>query len=248
VGKRILVTAGSTVEHIDPIRVITNLSSGKMGVAIAKEAYKMGAAVTLLLGHGSYNLQELHPEVKVKTISTGKEMAEEMVSQLDSTSYDIAILSAAVADFRPIYLKSTNNSPTIQNTGKIDTRLTDSLELSLVSTRKLVNEVKKLSLNKNIFLVAFKAEFNISNKDLIEKAYVKLRESKADIVVANDVGRKESFIGSENNEIFVINKNKGVAHFPAQNKQTLAKQLLELIGTLLTTTSDPEKSDISKTI
>jgi phosphopantothenoylcysteine decarboxylase/phosphopantothenate--cysteine ligase len=103
------------------------------------------------------------------------------------------------------------------------------MQLSLIATRKIVDEVKNVSINKKIFLVAFKAEYNVSDKELMEKAYAKLKESKADIVVANDVGRRWSLIGSDYNEVFVVSKQKGVVHFPRSNKIFLAGQLLGLI-------------------
>src|ERR671918_297125 len=93
-GKRVLVTAGSTIEYIDPIRVITNLSSGKMGIAIAQEAQRMGATVTLVYGHGT-----LSPETgKIVRVNTGEEMYKAVVSELSSERHDIAVMAAAVAD------------------------------------------------------------------------------------------------------------------------------------------------------
>ena len=109
-GKRVLVTAGSTVEYIDPIRVMTNLSSGKMGVAIAQEAKQMGASVTLVYGHG---IMDPPSGKKIIRISTGEEMYKAVLSELSSDKYDVAIMTAAVADFAP--LKRSDK--------KIDTRL-----------------------------------------------------------------------------------------------------------------------------
>ena len=228
-GKKILVTAGSTVEHIDSIRVITNLSSGKMGIAIADQATKMGADVTLILGHVSYNTDLLTGKLNVVRVSTGDEMRDSVISELVSTKYDVCILAAAVTDFAPKHDNTDKSHIPNQKRKKIDTRMSEQLQLSLIPTRKIVDEVKNVSINKKIYLVAFKAEYDVSNKELLEKGYAKLKESKADIVVANDVGRKASLIGSDYNEVFVVSRQKGVLHFPRYNKIFLAGQLLGLI-------------------
>jgi phosphopantothenoylcysteine decarboxylase/phosphopantothenate--cysteine ligase len=215
-GKRMLVTAGSTVEYIDPIRVMTNLSSGKMGVAIAQEAKRMGAAVTLVYGHGVTNPPS---GKKIIRISTGEEMYKAVLSELSSDKYDVVIMTAAVADFAP--LKRSDK--------KIDTRL-GKFELSLTPTRKIIDEVKNKS--KDTFLVAFKADYQSSDSDLIEKAYRKLKESNADIVVANDIARKGSEPGSDENEVFIVKKNKEVIHLPLNSKVQVAQRLLELVAEL----------------
>jgi phosphopantothenoylcysteine decarboxylase / phosphopantothenate---cysteine ligase len=214
-SKRVLVTAGSTVEHIDPIRVMTNLSSGKMGIAIAEEADRMGADVTLVYGHGSMNPSS----GKIIRVSTGEEMYNAVLSELSMNRYDIAIMAAAVADYAPL-----NRSDK-----KIDTRLGE-IELSFVPTKKIINEVKNKS--KDTFLVAFKADYCISDSDLIEKAYRKLEESDADIVVANDTGRKGAELGSDNNEVFIVNKNREVIHLPSGSKVQIAQRLLEIVAEL----------------
>jgi phosphopantothenoylcysteine decarboxylase/phosphopantothenate--cysteine ligase len=214
-GKRVLVTAGSTIEYIDPIRVMTNLSSGKMGVAIAQTAKQMGASVTLVYGHGNTN----PPSGKIIRVSTGEEMYKAVLLELSSEKYDIVIMTAAVADFAP--LKRSDK--------KIDTRL-GKFELSLAPTRKIIDEVKNKS--KDTFLVAFKADYRASDLDLIDKAYRKLKESNADIVVANDIGRKGSEPGSDENEVFIVNENKEVIHLPLNSKVQVAQRLLELVAEL----------------
>jgi phosphopantothenoylcysteine decarboxylase/phosphopantothenate--cysteine ligase len=212
-GKRILVTAGSTVEYIDPIRVMTNLSSGKMGLAIVQEAQCMGAAVTLIYGHGT---QE-PANGKVLHVSTGEEMYRAVVSELSSKKYDIAIMAAAVADF----------TPARKSGKKVDTK-SGKMELSLVATKKIIDEVKNKS--KDTFLVAFKADYGVSDSVIIEKAYKKLQECDADIVVANDLGRKDSEVGSDKDEIFIIDKNKKVLHFPPESKVQIARKLMQLVA------------------
>ncbi len=215
-GKRVLVTAGSTIEYIDPIRVITNLSSGKMGIAIAQEAQRMGATVTLVYGHGT-----LSPETgKIVRVNTGEEMYKAVVSELSSSRHDIAVMAAAVADF----------APAKRSGEKIDTKL-GKMELSLVATRKIIDEVKNNS--KDTFLVAFKADYCVSESALIEKAYRKLKECDADIIVANDLGRKGSEPGSDNNEVFIVDRDKKIVHLPPESKVQAARRLLELVAELV---------------
>ena len=214
-GKRVLVTAGSTIEYIDPIRIITNLSSGKMGVAIAQEAQRMGATVTLVYGHGT-----LSPETgKIVRVNTGEEMYKAVVSELSSERHDIAVMAAAVADF----------APAKRSDKKIDTKL-GKTELSFVATRKIIDEVKNNS--KDTFLVAFKADYCVSESVLIEKAYRKLKECDADIIVANDLGRKGSEPGSDKNEVFIVDRYKKIVHLPPESKAQVARKLLELVAKL----------------
>jgi phosphopantothenoylcysteine decarboxylase/phosphopantothenate--cysteine ligase len=212
-GKRVLVTAGSTIEYIDPIRVITNLSSGKMGVAIAQEAQRMGATVTLVYGHGT-----LSPETgRIVRVNTAEEMYKVVVSELSSKRHDIAVMAAAVADF----------APAKRSDKKIDTKL-GKVELSLVTTRKIIDDVKNNS--KDTFLVAFKADYCVSESVLIEKAYRKLKECDADIIVANDLGRKSSEPGSDKNEVFIVDRDKKIVHLPPESKAQVARRLMELVA------------------
>ncbi len=211
-GKRVLVTAGSTIEYIDPIRVISNLSSGKMGIAIAEEAQRMGATVTLVYGHGALN----PAGGKIVRVNTGEEMYKAVLSELSSKTYHIAIMAAAVADFTPA-----------KRSEKIDTKQSK-IELLLLPTSKIIDEVKNKS--KDTFLVAFKADYCVPESVLIEKAYKKLKECDAGIIVANDLGRKGSEAGSDKNEVFVVDRNKNIVHFPPESKKQVARRLLEIVA------------------
>lgn len=218
--KNILVTAGGTIEYIDPIRVITNLSSGKMGNLIVEEAIRLGANITLVYGHGTYSAKSL-PNLNIVRVNTSKEMYDVVMSELSSKRYDVAILSAAVADF----------TPERKAIKKIRTS-TQKLLLPLSPTQKIINHVKDVS--KQTFLVGFKAEYNVSDSNIIKGAYRKLKECKGDLIVANDIGRKNSAIGSETNEVFVIDKHRNILHLPPQNKMSIARKLLDVIENLIT--------------
>jgi phosphopantothenoylcysteine decarboxylase/phosphopantothenate--cysteine ligase len=216
-GKKILVTAGSTVEHIDPIRVITNQSSGKMGAAIAMEAEKMGARVTMVYGHGTAS----PAASKVVRVSSSEEMRQAVVAELKNSDYDVMVMAAAVADF----------TPAARSAKKLDTRSGGSMNLALVPTAKIVDEVKKV--NRDIFLVAFKADYDVPEQVLADKAYAKLKECGADLVVANDLGKKGSGAGSDSNELFIVDRKKKVVHVPLDTKAAVARKLLEIIADAL---------------
>lgn len=211
-GRKILVTAGSTAEQIDPIRVITNASSGKMGTAIAREAENMGAQVTLVYGYGT----QTPAASKVIRVGTGDEMRDAVTTELKN-GYDAVIMAAAVADFKP----SASSSK------KLDTR-TGGMKLSLVPTKKIVDEVKKV--DGEVFLVAFKADHGLSDSALSDKAFKKLKECRADLVVANDLGRQGSAAGSDSAEVLIVDGKKKIEHIPVSSKQKVARRLLEIVS------------------
>jgi phosphopantothenoylcysteine decarboxylase / phosphopantothenate---cysteine ligase len=221
-GRNILVTAGSTIEFIDPIRVITNLSSGKMGGAIAEEAYEKGAKVTLVYGLGSHTPRDV-PGTNIINVSTSEEMYNAVMKELGTKYYDAAFMAAAVADFKPHRKHSK----------KLETRKKGMYTLKLSRTRKIVDEIKSSSKNSRIFLVAFKANHNKSNAELTNDAIRKMLECDCDLVVANDVGRRGSETGSETNEVVMVDREKKVICFPLMEKKFVARKLLEHVAARL---------------
>lgn len=217
-GKNILVTTGSTAEHIDPIRVITNLSSGKMGNAIADEAERAGGNVTLVYGHQSEHRSEFSKTSEVIRAYTNREMERAVLSQISSKSYDVAIFCAAITDFEPQEISNR----------KINTK-SGKLVLPLLPAAKVIDQIRLASRNKKLFLVAFKAEHNVSDANLIEKAFRKLQECSGDLVVANDLGRKGCGAGSDQTEVFLIDKRRKVIHLPLQDKRIVARKILQTI-------------------
>jgi phosphopantothenoylcysteine decarboxylase/phosphopantothenate--cysteine ligase len=211
-GKNILITAGATLEHIDPIRVVTNPASGKLGAAIAGEAISMGANVTLVYGHG---YAELPTNARIINARTSEAMMESVINELKSENYHIAIMTAAVSDFKPESPKDV----------KIETKGKEQITITLKTTSKIIDQVKKIS--PRTFLVAFKADINVSDEQLAKSAYEKMLECNADLMVANDVGRKGSEMGSDTSEVFLIAKNKTIRHLPVQTKKRVARVLLE---------------------
>ncbi len=212
--RKILVTAGPTFEYIDPIRVITNKSSGKMGVAIVEEALSRGAEVMLVYGPGT-----AIPPVGTKIISveTSQEMHEAVVSELKSKKYDVVIAVAAVADW----------APEKKYEYKVPTSIETELRVKLKPTPKIIDAVKKVS--PDTFLVAFRAEYDLSDEELIQSAYKRLNKAKADLIAANDTGRKGVGFAYDTNEVFIVDANKKVVHVPLATKREVAKRLFDVI-------------------
>jgi phosphopantothenoylcysteine decarboxylase/phosphopantothenate--cysteine ligase len=144
-------------------------------------------------------------------------MYTKVISEISSKKFDIVIFAAAVTDFKllQIYKK------------KIPSQISHSINLELVPTKKIINDIKLI--DKNIFLVGFKAYFDVSNTYLINKAKKKLKECNADIVVANDVGRIKTKIGSDYNEVFIVRQKEPIVHLRVQSKDSIAKKLFEII-------------------
>jgi phosphopantothenoylcysteine decarboxylase/phosphopantothenate--cysteine ligase len=203
-NKKILMTAGPTIEYIDPVRVITNQSSGKTGVLLASEFISAGAKVTLVYGPG---LETPPRGTKVIKVSTGKEMFDSVKREMKK-KFDIVIMAAAAADYTPESpsrkkIKSTQNK----------------IKINLKKAPKIIDEIKKIQ--KNVFLVGFKAEADLSKKGLIKSAKKKLQESNADMIIANDIGFKYKK-NSNNNEVLVIDSDK-VRSSGWKKKEKIAK-------------------------
>jgi phosphopantothenoylcysteine decarboxylase/phosphopantothenate--cysteine ligase len=184
-GKRVLITSGATAESLDPIRILTNRSSGRTGEELAKEAYRRGASVTII-HRGTLGLRGIK-EVRV-------ESAEEMLSAVlreMERGCDIFISSAAIADYTPEKFEK-----------KIPSGM-DELTLKLKPTKKIIFEVSKRY--PEVFIVAFKAETGVSEKELIEIARRRKEEIGAKIIVANDVLR--GGMGGEENEVYIIGES-----------------------------------------
>ncbi len=207
-GKRILVTAGGTAEDIDDVRFIANRSSGKMGIHIAEQAQARGAKVTLVRGLTSI---EPSPAIKDVKVRSAGEMLQAVKKNVKA---DIIIHAAAVSDYT-VKKKS----------GKIASGKEFSLKLT--PTEKILEKIKRL--NPNVFLVGFKAECNVSKKTLVERAFSKLKDAKADLVVANDACGKGIGIGSEKNEVYVVNAGGKSIHFGPSHKREIANRILDMV-------------------
>ena len=205
-GKKILMTAGPTVEKIDPVRVITNISTGKTGTLLASELVSAGAKVTLVYGPGTAD----PPKCKVIPVKTVTDMFNVVRKELKK-KYDIVILTAAASDYIPKNSKTKINSK-------------NPLTIKLTKAPKIIDFVKKWQ--KSVFLVGFKAETDVSKRELVTKSRRKMKESKADLMVANDIGSK--YTSNNYNEMILVN-SKNVVKTGKKTKQKIAKIILKNI-------------------
>jgi len=209
-GKKVIVTAGGTIEKIDEVRSITNKSSGKMGVAIAEECYLRGADVLLLRAKNS-----VHPRylIKEKIFETADELLYLIKVNIENT--DLFFQVAAVSDFKvaePVKGKLSSDQ---------------SVDLKLIPQIKIIDQIKKMSPKTK--LIAFKAEYGLSEEKLIEEALKKLKDSNADFVIANDISRADRGFESDDNEVYIISKNRKVKKIPLTSKREVARGIIDFL-------------------
>ena len=208
-GARVLVTAGPTHEPIDPVRYIGNRSSGKMGVAIAREARARGAEVTLVLGPSTIAPP---PAVEVIGVETAEEMRSAVIDRF--TAADAVVMAAAVADFRP---KAPNDRKMKKDTGVPD--------LMLEPTPDILAELGERRRSGQ-FLVGFAAETD----DVEEAGRSKLRSKHLDALVANTVGREGTGFGSETNDATILVAEGPDVPMRPWSKAELAAVVCDLIA------------------
>jgi phosphopantothenoylcysteine decarboxylase/phosphopantothenate--cysteine ligase len=203
-GLRVLVTAGPTIEYIDPIRVITNKSSGKMGLAVAKEAYFRGAAATLIMGRSDLRCP---PYLRTFKVETGEEMERMVMKEIKGA--DVFVSAAAVSDFK------------VRKAGKkISSK--EELDLHLIPAPKILAKVKTATCVK----VGFKALHDVSVEELKEASLHALEEHGLDLVVANDVSK--GVLGAEENEVILVSR-EGVEEIPRSPKSEVASRILDAV-------------------
>lgn len=205
--KKVVVTAGPTVAPIDPVRFITNRSSGKMGYAIAKEARNRGAHVTLVTGPTSLEVPKGIEAVKV---STNEEMRKAVLEQFDDA--DIVIKAAAVADYKP-----KNYSTQKIKKGQ------DDFTLELTRDNDILKELG--SLKDKQILVGFAAE----SQNLKENALGKLEKKNLDYIVANDITSRDTGFASEDNKVVILSRDNEEINLDKMSKEKIAENLFDII-------------------
>ncbi len=210
-GEKVLVSAGPTIEDIDPVRYLTNRSSGKMGYAIAKEAAARGAEVVLVSGPTS-----LPDPFGVTTIRVRS--AEEMYNAVKENlkGSKIVVMAAAVADFKPVRTQTNK----IKKTGT-------GVELKLKPTTDILAEITKIRTNRP-FVVGFAAE----SAQIIQNAKDKLKRKKLDLIVANDITSPHAGFEKDTNVVYVIDKQGHVEEWPIMSKEEVAKNLMDYVQKL----------------
>jgi phosphopantothenoylcysteine decarboxylase/phosphopantothenate--cysteine ligase len=204
-GECILVTAGPTREYIDPIRYVSNRSSGKMGYAIAKVAKRRGADVTLISGPVFLSPPE---GVEIIRVESAEDMRDAVLDNVSMST--ILIMAAAVSDFAPIETKST----------KIEKK--DSLSIELLKTPDILEEAAKFK--NRPFIVGFSAETG----NRIDRARKKLRSKNVDMIVFNDVSKSGSGFDVDTNEVVIIDKESEIK-LPLMSKEEIANILFDRI-------------------
>ena len=205
-GKKALVTAGPTFEPLDPVRFIGNHSSGKMGIAIAEALHAHGAEVTLVLGPTS--LKPGNPDIRLERVMSAQEMYEACARVFEQT--DIAVLAAAVADYRPKIFSETKIK-------KKDNEL--SLELE-----KTVDIAATLGKNKSPGQVF--VGFALETNDEVQNAQAKLDKKNFDFIVLNSMRDSGAGFGHDTNKISILHRNGSRTDFPLKTKNEVAQDIV----------------------
>ena len=219
-GKTALVTAGPTYEAIDPIRFIGNRSTGKMGLAIAEELAARGAKVNLVLGPSSLNAG--HSNIKVLRVESAEQMYNATTGIFDES--DIAVLSAAVADFRP----KTVSSSKIKKKSAAQSGKETALQLDLVRTKDIAASLGKIK-RKNQIIVGFALETH----DEIENAKGKLEKKNFDFIVLNSLQDKGAGFAHDTNKITILSKDNKMLHFKLKKKKEVSIDIVNEIVILI---------------
>lgn len=206
-GKNILITAGGTSEPIDCVRFITNKSSGKMGLALAKQASYLGASVHLIS-----TFEVCNPQFQVTQVHTALQMQNAVLEFFPKA--DIIIMAAAVSDFRC-------QNPSEQKIKKNSSDLT----LNLVRNPDILTQISNEKLEKQI-VVGFCAE----SQNLIDNAKDKIKAKNCDFIVANDISNKNIGFNSDNNEVFIIDKKLNVQKIELNTKDKIAYEILKYVS------------------
>ena len=202
-ARRLLVTAGGTREPVDPVRYLGNRSSGKMGHAIADEAARRGMNVTLVTTSGL----AVHPAVKVVTVET----AQEMLEAVESVDTEIAIMAAAVADFRPVDPSATK----LARSEGLDS-------IQLAPNPDILASI--VARDPAPFVVGFAAETGD-----VERAVDKARQKGVDLLVYNDVSEPGSGFGTDTNRVVLIDREGTTDAWPVLSKSEVASRLLDRV-------------------
>ncbi len=207
VGKKVLVTAGPTRANIDPVRFLTNRSTGKMGYAIAEEARDRGAEVVLVSGPTSIKAPL---GVKIIKVETNEEMLNAVKAEFDTS--DIVVKSAAVSDYKP---KTYSDKKIKKGPGN--------LNIELERDNDILKELG--TLKKHQILVGFAAESN----DVIENAHIKLKKKNLDYIVANNITESNAGFGSDTNRVTVINRDGKEISLDNMSKRLVGHELFNMI-------------------
>lgn len=211
--KKIIITSGPTRMPLDGMRFLSNRSTGKFGALLAEEALRRGANVTFIQGEGS-EVPKAHRRLKCLPVETNRNVAAALRAELKRGHCDVCIHAMAVLDFQPSKIRK----------GKTKTK-NGIWNLRLVPTPKIINQIKKW--DPKIFLVGFKLEMGVSRKVLLKRAKRLLRQSGADLVLANQLTEGED----PSHEGLLLNTT-GKIVCQAKGKKKLSKMILNVLDVL----------------
>ncbi len=212
-GKKILVTAGPSQEAIDSVRYVSNKSSGRMGIELAKEAAARGAEVLLIAGECMAKIPDY---IKTNNVVSTDDFIKAVKDAISYNNYDFFISAAAISDYKPIH--SIN--------GKISSDNVQELQINMKLTPKILKVARKKDYN--LFIIAFKAETNVSRTELINRAYNRLLKSEVDLIVANDIGRDDIGFSSKYNEVYIVDKEKHITYVEKSTKRFVASRIFDV--------------------
>ena len=204
---KFVVTAGPTREPLDPVRFLSNRSSGKMGYALAEAAREKKLEVTLISGPVCL---EPPTDMRMIRIMTGDELAEEV--HREAADADVLLMCAAVADYKPVTVSARKNE-----------KLDGEIQLALVRTRDILATLPNES--RRCFVVGFAAQTH----DLEACARRKLIEKNCDMIIANDVSRADVGIDSDENEVLILSRDGEKFELARASKKILAEKIIEII-------------------
>jgi phosphopantothenoylcysteine decarboxylase/phosphopantothenate--cysteine ligase len=211
-GERILITGGPTQEPIDPVRFITNHSSGKMGYALAKMARRRGAEVILVTGPASLPIPRR--DIEVVSVRTAEEMRKAVLTHMKGCS--VVIKAAAVSDYRPKVMSERKLK-----------KSASPLSLELERTKDILEEIGKKKGDR--ILIGFAAE----TEDLIANAKKKLKEKNLDFIVVNDVTKPGAGFGADTNQVKILFPSGEIRDLPLMSKEEVSQIILEEVVKLL---------------
>jgi phosphopantothenoylcysteine decarboxylase/phosphopantothenate--cysteine ligase len=212
-GKKVLINAGPTREPIDPVRFISNYSSGKMGIALADAASEYGAEVELVLG--PVNILPKNSSIIITRVTTAAAMSSECISKFSSC--DIAVLSAAVADYAP--------SKAVEQKIK---KTTDPLTLKLEPTVDIAATIGKMKKPSQLV-----AGFALETDKELKNATLKLKRKKLDLIVLNSLKETGAGFESDTNKITIIDKYNNIDKFELKSKDEAARDILDKIVSMI---------------
>jgi len=211
-GKHFTITAGPTRGWLDHVRFITNPSTGKMGIAIAKEILSRGGTISLILGPVS---EELPEEAHIVTVDSSQEMLEAVMEEINNREPTAFISTAAVLDYTP-EVKEDRKRPS-----------GEPYSIKLTPTLKIIDQVRKKY--KDLFIVGFKVESGVSDDELESRARVKVKSGVCDMVIGNDAKRKGVAFGADTNEVLIVGKDDYRKIVPLSSKREIAVKIIDAV-------------------